>query len=289
MNLGVYTFKLQTLIQQAKSILILLRKQPSVDVVSASLSLYLSLIQKGKQVTVVCPDKMTVSFADLFAVDKIKDELAGGAGKLVISFPYVEGSIEKVSYNIENNKFNLVIEPRNKADLPAKEAIEFSSAGDLGEFDLIFTIGINDLSFLGKFQENYQTLINNKTIININNGLVNLPSASGFNITNPAAVSLSEIITLLLYKSNLPIDRDIAGNLLKGIKEKTANFQKAGADSFEAASICLRKVPGQPAQFQSNSVEPATEAKKAPPDWLKPKIYRSSTSATIDNNKGTIL
>lgn len=78
MNLNVYTFRLQSLLTQAKNILLLVSREPDIDKLASSLALYLSLSQKGKQVSIICPDKMTVAYSHLFAIDKIKDELDGG-------------------------------------------------------------------------------------------------------------------------------------------------------------------------------------------------------------------
>lgn len=304
MNLGVYTYRLQTLLQEAKNILIFLTKEPDLDSTASCLALYLSLSQKGKQVTVVCPDKMTVEKSDLFAVDKITDELGKGGKNLIISFPYVEGSIEKVSYNIENNRFNLVIEPRGEGNLLTKENVEFARAGEGADnFDLIFTIGVSDIVNLGKFQSTHQKILEGKPTVVISNKSVNL-SFGTLRITSANNSSLSEIIALILAKLNMPMDRDIADNLLRGIKEKTSNFShNVTADSFEAAAICMRKVGDnrnflgvkptntfsqvQPQQFPNHQ----NDQKKAPPDWLKPKIFRSSNSTSImdDSNKGTII
>ncbi len=294
MNLSAYIYRIQGFLQEAKSVLIVLRKEPDLDSVAASLALYLSLSQKGKQVSVICPDKMTVAQSDLFAIDKITDQLGKEGKNLVISFPYIEGSIEKVSYNIENNKFNLVIEPRGEENLFSKDTVEFSrGGGETGNYDLIITIGISSYSDLGKFQNNLQRIVEAKPTITIDNKPANIQFGT-VRLFNSSNSSVSEIITLLLQKLNLPFDRDIADNLLKGIKEKTRNFVQASPDSFEAAAICMRKTTKSVPFSESEQIEAQpkviSEQKKAPPDWLKPKIFRSSSSNTSDDhNSGTIL
>lgn len=313
MNLNVYTYRIQSLLQEAKNVLILLKKQPDLDLTAASLSLYLSLIQKGKQVTIVCPDRMLVSHSNLFAIDKITDELGKKGKNLVISFPYVEGSIEKVSYNIENNRFNLVIEPRGEGiNTISRDIIEFSRSGEGADsYDIIFAIGISELDDLAKLQTSVQKLINDKPVVSVNNNSA-VSQFGTINVNSPSNSSISEILTLLLYKLNLPIDRDIAGNLLTGIKEKTNNFSKdSSADAFEAAAICMRKMSDsvsentnqwvsrqpqglskQPVQGQTSAMpRMGIDSKKTPPDWLKPKIYRSSEvhQDKSDSDNGSIL
>lgn len=282
---------MQNFLQGAKNILIVVRKAPDLDTIAASLALYLSLSQKGKQVKVICPDKMTVAESSLFAVDKISDELISGKN-LTISFPYVEGSIEKVSYNIDNNKFNLVIEPRDNGSLFNPETVEFSKSGDLN-FDLIISIGVANLSDLGKFQNDLVKLFEQQSSIVISDKNGNFQPGT-IKIISPQSMSISEIVTLILSKINFPFEQEIADNLLKGIKERTKNFSQAGADSFEAAAICLRKMNRPVQTTQEQQFSPARniqDQRKAPPDWLKPKIFRSgaSSDSSDDRNSGTIL
>lgn len=305
MNLNIYTYRIQTLLQESKNILILLRKEPDLDLIGASLSFYLSLTQKGKQVTIVCPDKMMVSHSNLFAVDKITDELSKKGKNLVISFPYAEGSIEKVSYNIENNRFNLVIEPRGEGiNLLNKEVIEFSRSGEGADnFDVVLAFGVSNISELGKLQALAQKILSEKPVISINNSS-NASTFGTISINSPDSPSVSEITALLLSRLNLPIDRDIAGNLISGIKEKTQNFIKdVTADTFEAAAICMRKTsekiqetPQPWRQPQSTGVvkisgQGQATIKNAPPDWLKPKIFRSSGFGQNpdDGDDGSVL
>ena len=105
--------QIRGLLEQAKSVAIIASPQPSIDAVAASLALYLALSATGKTVSVISTAPMTVEFSHLVGVDKIVNTIGTGDGRnMVISFPYQEGSIEKVSYNIEQETFNLVIEPR---------------------------------------------------------------------------------------------------------------------------------------------------------------------------------
>lgn len=233
------TDQIRNLIDQAKEVLILLPSNPPVDFVAASLSLYLSLISRGKQVNVTCPSAMTVEFNHLIGVDKISNKINSAQGRnLVISFPYQEGAIEKVSYNIEDNFFNLVIEPRKDFSPITPEAIKYSSSG--GNIDLIFTIGITGLSEINNLS-NIKELINEKPIVNID---IN-PQNNNFgriNIVNQNLSSTCEILISLFSSLSLNIDADIASNLLMGITFGSNNFSspQTSASTFEAAAVCLK-------------------------------------------------
>lgn len=294
MNLDAYIYRLQTILnQQADNMLILLPHQADLDMMAAALAFYSSLSQMGKQVKIVCPEKITVEKSNLVGVSKITDNLGKEGKNLIISFPYVEGSIEKVSYNIQNQRFNLVIEPKGDKLIFRQDQVEFSwGGGEVDNFDLIFTIGVSEMASLGTFQRPVEKLLQEKTAVIINNKPVDFDFGT-LRIINPNNSSLSEMMVLLLSGLNLPFDQDIAGNLLAGIKEKTANFsQNVTADSFEAAAICMRKTVTK--SFVSSypfTGATSSDQRKTPPDWLKPKIFRSSNPTNMigNNNKGIIF
>src|SRR3989344_4840151 len=100
-----------------QSVVILLPETATRDALAAGLSLYLSLTQLQKEVGIYYPKQAIVGWSHLVGINKLKQTL--GSKNFVISLDYIEGSIEKVSYNIAGNQFNLVIEPRwevNKFD-----------------------------------------------------------------------------------------------------------------------------------------------------------------------------
>src|SRR3989344_7904293 len=157
----------RTILENAKSILIVLGQNPSYDAVASALSFYLSLSAAGKQISVVSPTEMTVGYNELIAVDKIGKTIGSDNGRnLIISFPYQEGSIEKVSYNIENDAFNLVIEPREGYPQITPELIRYSYGGG-GNIDMIFTIDTPNLHYLQQVYQNNQGLFSEKPVINI--------------------------------------------------------------------------------------------------------------------------
>src|SRR3990167_5446946 len=118
-------FQIRSLLQNAQSVLIAMGQDADDDAIAAGLSLYLILSKMRKQPTIISPADVKVGQAYLFGVDKISKQLSGG-NTLVISLPYKEGTIEKVSYNIENDKFNLVIEPRGESLTFAPEEVEYN-------------------------------------------------------------------------------------------------------------------------------------------------------------------
>ncbi len=308
-TIASYAFRLQSLLREVKNILIVVKSTPDNDYVASGIALYLSLLQRGKQVQIASPDKITVAQSDLIGIDKITSDLGKGGRNLVISFPYVENKVEKVSYTIENNGFNLVIAPTTDPERLNKDLVEFTRSGEGAvSFDLIIAVGIASYEELGKFNATHRKLFTQKTTVVISNKQVTQNEFGKLHIVNPSSASVSEIVAILLSRMNYPMDVDICNNLLKGIKEKTNNFtQGATADTFEAAAACMRKSTAgieeprfspsferNPQSFMppSNQAGPFNENQKTPPDWLKPKIYRSGNqnqNILNNQNKGSIL
>ncbi len=102
--------KAKEMVGNAKEVVIVTHGNPTMDSLGGSLALCLGLISLGKKASVICPDPITVGLSSFVGVDKVSKEF--GKKNFVISLDYEDGSIEKVSYNIEGKKFNLVVEHR---------------------------------------------------------------------------------------------------------------------------------------------------------------------------------
>ena len=127
-----------SLITSANEILILLPNKPFMDQVAAGLSLFLSLSESGKNISISCPIPMVTEYSRLIGVDKITSDL--GNKDLVINLVnYDANQVDKVSYDIENGQFKLTIAPKAGFKSPAKEQIDINYSGAYG--DLIILIG----------------------------------------------------------------------------------------------------------------------------------------------------
>jgi len=272
----------------ARNILIVTHKNPSVDSLAASLSLYLALVHNRKNVTIACPDKTTVEFGNLFGVDKVTNVL--GNKNFIISLDYKEGSIEKVSYNIEGEKFNLVIQPKEGSEPFSEEKVHYNYAGL--NADLIFVIDCEKLEDLETFYTQEQEIYSKVPVVNIDTSQNN-EQFGQINIVNSNASSVTELVALMLKTIKYPFDQDCATNILTGITEATDTFSKGNisSDTFEIAAFCLQmggKLPGVKPVAISEEI-PMTESieiqkdpkpgksKTPPKDWLEPKIFKGSS------------
>ncbi len=236
-------------LDSAKSVFVLLPQNPSLDATAAGLALFLSIREAKKNVTIGSPSQMQVEYSRLVGIDKISDKI--GNRNLIISFDYKEDSIEKVSYNVEGEKFNLVIQPRPGYPPLDQNSVNFSYEGI--DVELMIIVGSQKLENLGEMYEKNRQAFSNATVINIDRNAAN-SNYGQVNIVDPKAGSISEMIFHLMKNVNLPVNVDIANNLLKGIEAQTNNFQApyTSAESFQTVAELMRsgakRTPGGPTQ-----------------------------------------
>jgi len=239
--------RITEVIAKGSSGVIALPQNPSMDAVAAATSLYLALIKMSKSVYLVCASPVTGEFA---GVDKFQSSLNVGGDSLVVSFPYSDGAIDKIDYQIQGQFFNLVIAPRNGFPKLNPDQVRFTYTG--GSFDFLIAIDAPNLNSLGAIYSENQAQFQGKNIINIDRHLTN-----GFfgtiNFVNKTSSSTSELIYKVITGLQAPIDKDIATNLYSGISLATNNLTSysVNADTFETMAQLLKagaiKKSGRPA------------------------------------------
>ncbi len=294
---------IKSTLDKSHKILILTPDKPSFDAVAASLALYLILRQAGKEVIVASNSQPLVRDSHLVGLDKLKTEI--GQANLVISFPYQEVQVNKVVSDIQGDTFNLIIEPKPGHQPVKIEDLKFSYRG--AQADLIILIGASQLKDAGPILLEEKDLLEKTPLLNISN----LQSSFGkFNLVDLKA-SLSEIVTALSQEFGFQLDQDAAQNLLLGIEEATNHLQtdRVTADTFEALAVLYRAGARRPQPTtvspeakesvnnltqhvrQTQSSKPKPKYVPVPPveksledstitpqpDWLKPKIFKSSS------------
>lgn len=278
------------IISKGKIATIILPPNPNIDAIASATSLYLGLTKLGKTTTLACESDIE---SDLFAADKIQKNLTAGGDNLVISFPYIDGSIDKVDYNIKGNSFNLIITPRPGYPKLDPSQVKYSYTG--GIIDFLITIDTPNLNSLGSLYSENQNQFTGRDIINIDRHLTNSFFGT-VNFVNRTASSLSELILTLLQALEIEIDRNIATNLYAGLIAATNNFNSysVNAATFECAAQLLKagatkkilkkpevKLPLNQNNKEIQTIKPIETVEKdtqnerpTPQDWLKPKIFR---------------
>lgn len=267
--------QLNDLLKKAHRVLLITSSNPSKEVLISMFSLENFLKSRDKEVNVVASsveDSNRVADKEVVSTPPPRN--------LVISFDYIEGSIEKVSYNVEGNKFNLVITPRGSSINPSQ--INYSYTGE--PYDLVFVFNVADKEASEKSLANLGSDYPNSTIINIDNHLSNTLYGQ-INVVDTDATSLSEIMVNLL-KEVEGLSRDNASLLYEGLKLATKNFSLGvKSTTLQAASVCLRVLENKNPIVNNDSSgsnqedNPKAEQSKendVDSSWLSPKIYKSS-------------
>jgi hypothetical protein len=230
--------KIKEAIEKYNNIGIATSADSSLDGMAASLSLYLALKGLGKNVSIASPSSPLVEVSSLVGIDEVQNSFGGVGGDLVVSFPYKEGEIDKVSYTRDENYLNIVVKAGEKGLNFDENDIKFSRGGVAPE--LLFVVGVPRLSELGKLFD--PSVLKDTVVINIDNSSQN----QGFGdilMVSSRLSSVSEAIANLLLALNLKIDLDIAQNLMAGISFATQNFQSESTSplAFEIAGILMRQ------------------------------------------------
>jgi hypothetical protein len=276
---------------------ITLPANPSIDATASATALYLSLLKLGKNISLSCSTKVDY---DLTGVDKIQKNLSASGDSLMISFPYVDGAIDKVDWGIDNDRFYVTVAPQPGYPKLDPSKVSYSYTG--GKLDFIFVLDSPTLASLGELYQNNQNQFQGVEIINVDRHLTNANFGT-INYVNKTASSLSEMVFLLIKNLGVELDKDIATNLYAGLVSATNNFSSysVNAQTFETAATLLKmgaikKIIRKPSEttrvntftppafapkpfevkpIESVEKEPKpTQTPETPDDWLKPKIFK---------------
>lgn len=250
--------QINDLLDQVKTVLVIIGNKSDQDVLAAATSLYKSLQVADKDVSLLASRKPENSFGIAGASD-IKTEI--GNQNLTISFDYNEEAVDKVSYHIgeETNKFYLTIKPKKGSQPLQSDSVDFSYTG--AEADLIFSIGVTNLEDLEQLYFGYEKLFRDTPIISLNTyqtsfGTVKLDTVKG--------VGYSEVVGQLLVELELVIQSQNATELLHVLELTSNHFQspRTTATTFELAAQLLKagaqrtaKMPDQEARVNDSKVQ----------------------------------
>lgn len=226
-------------LEDKKSFIIVMPASASTDAQASAASLYLALSKAGKQVSLVC-EKLPTKEADIIALEKFGTDLqAQGGDTLTMSFPYVEGAVDKVSYDIEGDRFKLVIQP--KAGFPKLDPKKVAFGYTGGKIDVIVTVETARLEALGKLYTDNTDKFSGVDIINIDRRFNNAQFGT-INVVEKQSSSIAEVALSIITYLKIELDHDIATNLYTGLVYATNNFTaySVNADTFEIASRLLR-------------------------------------------------
>jgi nanoRNase/pAp phosphatase (c-di-AMP/oligoRNAs hydrolase) len=225
--------QIHELIGQARKVLLITTGQNG-DHVAATLALANTIESAERQILFATPNQIDERLLALPGADRLNQGLAPTS--LVISLDYKPGSISKVSYAAEGNKFNFVITPSNGTIFsPDNVTYSYTNAG----YDLIITVGVADLSLLSGLYESERRSFGQLPLINIDNSQNNSQFGK-INAINTNALTVSEVVTQVVTSSRLTLT-PVAGQLLMtGLREGTNDFTHTTPNVFETAAEISR-------------------------------------------------
>lgn len=247
--------ELKNLLPAAKNILIAIPTNASIDKLAASLALFLTLENAGRQVSIVSDDTIKVGQSHLFGIDHVQKNMPSTeGGNLSLTLEGVAASdntvpaLEKLDWYAESNNLNLVFHVLpGQSFQPSRIVPRYQGSG----FNLIFAIGAVNLNALGNVYTANSQSFSGTHIVNIDNQASN-SSFGQTNVLDTNAASVSEVMASVITDLGFNLDADTASNLIAGIFEATNNLadQKATADTYMAVANCLR-AGGRKPQSQS--------------------------------------
>jgi phosphoesterase RecJ-like protein len=208
-------------IKKSNHVLITFAKDYSVDAVASGLALYLVLKKQGKLADLVCDDFLLPNNLKFLPASETISPRLSNLQKFVISLDTGSQKIQDFSYNLDNDKLNIYITPKDGSF--SQENVSAQSSDY--KYDLIITVDTPDFDSLGKVFSHFTEFFYDTTIINIDHQPQN-EHYGQINFTNLNTVASAEIIFNLINEldRNL-IDPEIATCLLAGLIAETKSFK----------------------------------------------------------------
>ncbi len=229
--------RLKELLAAVKSVLVMLKSQPSLDQVATAIALAKSLTQAGKEVILASPEELSGEALDLLGADLVKQKL--GNQDLTISFPYEETAVDKVSYHIsdDNSSFYLIIKPHKGHKPLDANRVQLDYTGAAAE--MVFLVGVHEFDQLEHLYDSYKQLYESATIVTLHTFE---PEIGGIKLDLSGKSCLSEAVFGLLGQLELTLDADSATNLLLVIERATEDFRSLAttAETFEMVGALMR-------------------------------------------------
>lgn len=271
--------KIRELIDSSDSIGIIISKNHDLDSMAAGLALYLTLIDQGKNVQIVSKKQPIVEISNLVGIDRVKGSFTGIIKTLTISVPY-KGDIDKVSYNIEDDRLNVNLFAEKEGINFSEKDIQYIKRGTTPS--LIVAIGVTEILELEDFGINAET----KTIHIDKNPLNTIQGDVA--IIDSSFSSFSEVVTNIIKELSYSSDQDAFQNLMDGIVHATRNFTSPASSpyAFDAAAFLMQQGAKRQARVFPPKEQFLNQRPKHPQnDWFSAK--RSIDTRKISDTAST--
>jgi nanoRNase/pAp phosphatase (c-di-AMP/oligoRNAs hydrolase) len=220
--------EIKNLLTTAKTALIAV-PQLSIDSIGSALALALLLKKSNITPKVFCPQKTDDNYTKLNGLELLTDIY--NPNDLIVTLDYPLDRIEKVTYNQDNGKLNLVVQTKDGSPKVAENQILISNQASAADINFI----LGDEALLGA----NSNIVNKGNWINISPTNIEKTWAKASIVDQDAP--FSEILTFLLPMLGLELDPDSSKNLLIALRVATQSFSiNVSPETFEAGANCLR-------------------------------------------------
>ncbi|HQL11435.1 MAG TPA: hypothetical protein PK507_00280 [bacterium] len=225
------------IINENSKILILTDSIFNFDKIAASLSFGLFTQILGKNTIIYFKNTIEEKYKFLNGFELIKNNI-DIKNNLTIAISTKDVKAKELSYEQKEDRIEIYLTPEKNKKF-TKEDVSIIDNQNL--FDLIITIGVENIEKIGEFYNSNIEFFKNTPIINIDNNIAN-ERFGQINLIEPQYSSICELMfdLITMYKSEL-IDEKIATNILAGIiyKNKKLNLQKLSSNTVEAISALI--------------------------------------------------
>ena len=220
--------EIKNLLGTAKTALISV-SQLNIDSIGSALALALLLKKSNISTKVFCPHQTDANYTKLNGLELLTNVY--NQNDLIVTLDYPLDQIEKVTYNQDNGKLNLVVQTKDGAEKVAENQILISNQATAADINFMF----GDETSLGA----NANMVNKGNWINISPSNVEKTWAKANIIDQDAP--FSEILTFLLPMLDLQLTPESAKNLLIALRVATQSFSiNVSPETFEAGANCLR-------------------------------------------------
>lgn len=235
---------IKNMLDTAKSVQIVI-PQTTIDSVGAGLAFAWGLKKKGVNVSVFTTQNTDNNYSKLSGLDMLTTQL--NKNDLTISIEHPVDQIERVSYNDDGGKLNLVVQTKPGSSQIQNDKISINNGGINADVSIL----LGDENSLGANAD----IVKRGNWVVISDKQVS-PSWAKSVIIDPSA-PFSEILTFLLPMVGLNLDMDMGKNLLIGLRVATQSFSvNVSPESFEAGAICLKATQPAPGQIDPLATTP---------------------------------
>ncbi len=286
MNDELNNNSLKDLFNTTNSFLVILPPEPDQNLLSAAVSLHLSLRFSGKQSQIGCSTPLAES--GILGQSEVVETI--GNKNLHISFDFLETDLNKVDYEVDSyGKFSIIINPKDGANPPDSSKVKFNYSGAAADLAIVFAV--SSLEELGPIYAQEKKYLDDTKILAINNSPVPIQFTNNIYQGTPRS-DYSEVVTTLLQRVGLKPSPEASTNLIKSTYLSTKNLTTANttAETFANISFLMKNgghLPTGPTAPPDHAFArptdfapsfPGTAPSVIPTDWQIPKIFKGGQS-----------